>query len=133
MDQPLMFSLIIVVVFLAGAAVILFGKIKQLEELILKQNAKNQYIVAEPVVEPHEQLISTTSTLSQLDPRRTYRPEELPAGLNLSELKVLEANLMQNGKTVKINTQQIVVGKPGENLRVNLMTNTPNVNPQEQS
>lgn len=67
-----------------------------------------------------------TSKLGQLDPRRTYRPDQLPEGLDLNQLKVLEAKQMKNGKAVKVSPQRIVVGKSGGKVQVDLVTEDPN-------
>jgi hypothetical protein len=66
------------------------------------------------------------SKLKQLDPRRTYRPNQLPNDLKLNQLKVLSAKQMKNGNTVKANPQRIVVGKSCEKVQVDLVTEGPN-------
>lgn len=67
-----------------------------------------------------------SSKLKQLEPGRTYRPDQLPKGLDLNRLKVLQAKQIKNGKVVKSNPQRIVVSKSSGKVQVDLVTEDPN-------
>ncbi len=69
-------------------------------------------------------MTSVTYKIKKLQ-NRTLRPDDLPPGLNLNELKILEAKLQKNGKYVSIKPQKVKVSKYGDKIRLNLVTANP--------